>query len=117
MKLVISLRPVTYVAFCVFYVDRVFRRAELFVNARSSALAFVNKPRYVPNELPYQTGEESSAEIVAKKNSKSHSLCRVMELKDLEFGTREWIGFVAVTVSQSKKYLNPWIMESCTYHS
>lgn len=43
---------------------------------------------HIPNELPYQIGEGSSAEIVAKKNSKSHSLRRVMELKDLEFGTR-----------------------------
>jgi len=33
--------------------------------------------------------EGSSAEIAAKKNSKSHSRRRVMELKDLEFGTRE----------------------------
>lgn len=30
----------------------------------------------------------SSAEIVARKNSKSYSLRRVMELKDLELGTR-----------------------------
>ncbi|KYM84558.1 hypothetical protein ALC53_05345, partial [Atta colombica] len=110
LRLAISLRPV------ILRRDRVFRRAELFVNARSSALAFVNKPRY-RRKLPYQTGKGSSAEIVAKKNSKSHSLRRVMELKDLEFGTRGWIGFVAATVSQSKKHLNPWIMESCTYHS
>ncbi|KYN21492.1 hypothetical protein ALC57_06106 [Trachymyrmex cornetzi] len=59
----------------------------------------VNLPLvHIPNELPYQTGEGSSAEIVAKKNSKSHSLRRVMELKDLEFGTREWIGLRPVTL-------------------
>ncbi|EFN70984.1 hypothetical protein EAG_09873 [Camponotus floridanus] len=42
----------------------------------------------IPNELPYQTRKGSSAEIVAKKNSKSYSLRRVMELKDLELGTQ-----------------------------
>ncbi|TGZ56732.1 hypothetical protein DBV15_10974 [Temnothorax longispinosus] len=57
--------------------------------------------------------EGSSAEIVAKKNSKSHSLRRVMELKDLEFGTRGWIG------SRRRRCpgLNPWITESRTYYS
>lgn len=42
----------------------------------------------IPNELPYQTRKGTSAEIVAKKNSKSYSLRRVMELKDLELGTQ-----------------------------
>jgi len=42
-------------------------------------------------KFPIRTGEGSSAEIVAKKNSKGHSLRRVIELKDLEFGTRGWI--------------------------
>lgn len=58
--------------------------------------------------------EGSSAEIVAKKNSKSHSLRRVMELKDLEFGTRGWDRFAVTAVSRC---LNPWITESRTYHS
>lgn len=71
---------------------------------------------YIPSELPYQTGEGSLAEIVAKKNSKSHSLRRVMELKDLEFGTRGWIESRPAMMS-AKKHLNPRITESRTYHS
>lgn len=56
----------------------------------------------------------SSAKIVAKKNSKSYSLRRVMELKDLELGT----GRIAAAVAWSKKeHFNPRITEFRTYRS
>lgn len=62
--------------------------------------------------MNFPIGEGSSAEIVAKKNSKSHSLRRVMELKDLEFGTRGWIGSRRRRRRRRCPGLNPRITES-----